>query len=512
MPNPGLAMLAIKEILRLKYEAQLSQRQIAHSLQLSVGVVSKYLRRAQVQQISWPLPVEWTAAELLQRLGGAGQDSATPPTTPDFAQLHQELQRKGVTRQLLWEEYALTTPQPLSYARFCALYREWKRRLHPTLRQTHTGGDKLFLDYCGPTVEVIDRETGEVRAAQIFVAVLGASNYTYVEATWTQSLPDWLTAQVRALEFFGGVPRLLVPDNLKSAVTKACRYEPVLNRSYQEFLEHYGTAALPARPYKPRDKAKVEVGVQIVERWLLARVRKQTFFSLEELNQTLHTLLRTLNERPFKKLPGSRLSWFQELEQPLLKPLPPQRYYYAQWKKARVHLDYHIEVDGHYYSVPHAYLRQEVDVRVTALTIEILQHGKRLAAHPRSARKGAHTTLAEHLPKAHQAHLAWSPTRFLTWAADIGPATQEIVRYLLEQRRHPEIGYRSCLGLLALAKRYSPARLEAACQHALALGARSRRSIASILEKGLEAQPLPTEPLQLALPAHENIRGAGYYH
>ena len=512
MPNPGLAMLAIKEILRLKYEAQLSQRQIAQSLHLSVGVVSKYLRRARTQQITWPLPAEWTPAELLQRLGGEGKGDAAAATAPDFALLHQELQRKGVTRQLLWEEYALTTSQPLSYTRFCAQYREWKRRLHPTLRQTHMAGDKLFLDYAGPTVDIIDAATGEVRPAQIFVAVLGASNYTYVEATWTQSLPDWLTSQVRALEFFGGVPRLLVPDNLKSAVTKACRYEPILNRSYQEFLEHYGTAALPARPYKPRDKAKVEVGVQIVERWMLARLRKQQFFSLEELNQALRELLLVLNQRPFKKLPGSRQSWFEELEQPLLKPLPPARYYYAQWKKARVHLDYHIEVDGHYYSVPHAYLRQEVEVRVTSLTLEIFQHGNRLATHSRSERKGAHTTLPEHLPKAHQAHLEWSPTRFLTWAADIGPATQEIVRYLLEQRRHPEIGYRSCLGLLALAKRYSPARLEAACQYALALGASRRRTIASILDKGLEAQPLPEIPQQLSLPAHDNIRGAGYYH
>lgn len=511
MPNPGLAMLAIKEILRLKYEAQLSGRQIAQSLRLSVGVVSKYLRRARARQISWPLPAEWTTRELLERLGGE-ERSPSRAAPPDFAQTHRELQRKGVTRRLLWEEYALTTDRPLSYASFCAQYREWKRRLHPTLRQTHTAGDKLFLDYCGPTVDVIDAATGEVRDAQIFVAVLGASNYTYVEATWTQSLPDWLTSQVRALEFFGGVPRLLVPDNLKSAVTKACRWEPVLNRAYQEFLEHYATAALPARPYKPRDKAKVEVGVQIVERWMLARLRKRQFFSLEELNRALHELLRVLNERPFKKLPGSRASWFLELEQPLLKPLPPARYYYAQWKKARVHLDYHVEVDGHYYSVPHAYLRQEVEVRATSLTIEVFQNGKRLATHPRSERKGAHTTLAEHLPKAHRAHLEWSPTRFLTWAGDIGPATQEIVRYLLEHRRHPEIGYRSCLGLLSLARRYSPARLEAACQHALTLGAKSRRSIASILEKGLEAQPLPAEPLQRTLPAHGNIRGAGYYH
>jgi transposase len=512
MPNPGLAMPAIKEILRLRYEARLSQREIAHSLGLSVGVVSKYLRRARARQITWPLPAEWTAAELLQRLGGAGAGESASVAALDFALIHQELQRQGVTRQLLWEEYALSTAQPLSYPRFCAQYREWKRRLHPTLRQTHTAGDKLFLDYCGQTAEVIDGATGEARPAQIFVAVLGASNYTYVEATWTQSLPDWLASQVRALEFFGGVPRLLVPDNLKSAVTRACRYEPVLNRSYQEFLEHYGTAALPARPYKPRDKAKVEVGVQIVERWMLARLRRRRFFSLEELNRALGELLGMLNQRPFKKLPGSRQSWFQELEQPLLRPLPPQRYYYAEWKKARVHLDYHIEVDGHYYSVPHPYLRQEVDVRLTALGVEIFQHGKRLAAHPRSERKGAHTTLAEHLPKAHQAHLEWSPTRFLTWADEIGAATQEVVRYLLEQRRHPEIGYRSCLGLLSLAKRYGPARLEAACQHALALGGRSRRTVASILEKGLDRQPLPEAPRQLPLPTHDNIRGADYYH
>lgn len=511
MPNPGLAMYAIKEILRLKYEAQLSQHQIARSLGLSVGSVCKYLKLAQAQELRWPLPAELSEAALAQRLG-LGDDPAhvTPPAL-DFATIHRELQHKGVTRLLLWEEYAATTPDSVSYTRFCVLYRAWRQQLKPTLRQTHVAGDKLFLDYCGATVDIIEAETGEVRPAQIFVAVLGASNYTYAEATWTQSLSDWLTSHVRAFEFFGGVPRLLVPDNLKSAVTKACRYEPLLNRSYQELLEHYGTAALPARPYHPRDKAKVEVGVQIVERWLLARLRKQTFFSLAEVNAALQPLLVWLNHRPFKKLPGSRCSQFEALDKPTLKPLPPQRYYYAEWKKVRVHLDYHIEVDGHYYSVPHKFLKQELEVRVTSLTIEAFQHGQRLAVHSRSERKGRHTTVPEHLPKAHQAHLEWSPTRFLQWAGEIGPATAQIVQYLLEHRAHPEMGYRSCLGLLGLAKRFTAPRLEAACQRAVVIGALTRRSVASILAQGLDAQPLPEPPPQLALPAHENIRGACYY-
>lgn len=513
MPANRLAMHQIKDILRLRYEARLSQREIARSLNLSVGVVSKYLQLAVAAGIQWPLPDDLDDTALAQKL--QPPTSAATPTfpLPDLQQLHQELRHKGVTLQLLWEEYAAQHPAGhYSYSHFCVLYREFRRRLSPTMRQTHAAGDKLFIDYCGPTVPVVDATTGEIHQANIFVAVLGASNYTYAEATWTQRLPDFIGSHRRAFEFFGGVPRLVVPDNLKSGVSAACRYEPLLTRTYHDMLAHYRTAALPARPYKPRDKAKVEVGVQVVERWILARLRKQTFFSLIELNLTIKDLLLQLNRKPFKKLPGSRASQFAALDQPALRPLPSQSYDFAEWKKARVHIDYHVEIDGHYYSVPHTLIRRQLDVRLTATTVECLLNGQRVAVHPRSDRKGGHSTITQHMPKAHRAHLEWTPGRFLNWALEIGPSTRDLVEHLLTNRPHPEMGFRSCLGLLSLAKRFGKLRLEAACQRALALSAPTRRSVLSILEKGLDQQPLPEPIAEAQLPDHENIRGSAYYH
>lgn len=516
MPVAPLAMHQLRELLRLRYSAQLSQHQIARALRLSVGVVNKYLQAAERTHLTWPLPDTLSETALRQQLF---PDPNTPaPQTkvlPDFAAIHQELKRKGMTRLLLWEEYREQHPdQHYGYTQFCVLYRTWQQQLRVTLRQTHRAGEKLFVDYTGPTLDIIDRETGEVRSANIFVAVLGASNYTYVDATWTQTLPDWIASHVRAFEFFGGVPEIVVPDNLKSGVQKACRYEPLLNRTYQEMLAHYGTLALPARPYKPRDKAKVEVGVQVVERWLLARLRKRQFFTLEELNDALRELLTFLNDKPFKKLPGSRRSQFAALDQAALQALPDDRYQFAEWKKVRVHLDSHIEVVGHYYSVPCQLLRQELDVRLTSFTVEVYHQQQRVAVHPRSERRGGHTTLAAHLPSPHRAQREWSPERFLHWAREIGPATGDLVRQLLSSRPHPEMAYRSCLGLLSLARRFSPTRLEHACQRALALGVVTLRSTRSILEKGLDAQPLPDASHNAALtafPTHENVRGAAYY-
>lgn len=516
MPVAPLAMHQLRELLRLRYSAQLSQHQIARALRISVGVVNKYLQAAERAQLTWPLPDTLCDAALRQQLF-PDPNSPAPPTKvlPDFAAIHQELKRKGVTRLLLWQEYCEQHPdQHYGYTQFCVLYRAWQQQLRVTLRQTHRAGEKLFVDYAGPTLDIIDRETGEVRTAQIFVAVLGASNYTYVDATWTQSLPDWIASHVRAFEFFGGVPQLIVPDNLKSGVQQACRYEPLLNRTYQEMLAHYGTLALPTRPYKPRDKAKVEVGVQIVERWLLARLRKRQFFTLEELNDALRALLTFLNDKPFQKLPGSRRTQFTALDQPALQALPHERYQFAEWKKVRVHLDSHIEVAGHYYSVPYQLLRQELDVRLTSFTVEVFQQQQRVALHPRSERRGGHTTLAAHLPSHHRAQQEWSPGRFLNWALEIGPATRDLVRQLLSSRPHPEMAYRSCLGLLSLARRFSPVRLENACQRALALGAVTLRSTRSILEKGLDAQPLPETNCPASAPTllqHENVRGATYY-
>jgi transposase len=515
MANPRISMRKIKDVLRLRHTAELTNRQIAASLHIAYGTVVGYLRRAEQAGLTWPLPEGMSEEELEQRLfGPRGPQDRGTRNAPDFARLHQELQRKGVTLQLLWEEYRTSNAGPhYSYPHFCARYRVWRQTLKRSLRHVHHAGERLFVDYCGPTVPVIDGLTGAVREAQIFVAVLGASNYTFAEATWTQSLPDWIGSHVRALTYFGGVPQLVIPDNLKAAVAKACRYEPELNPTYAEWARHYNTAVLPARPYKPKDKAKVEVGVQIVERWILAQLRHQQFFGLSELNTAIAALLPTLNHRPFKKLPGSRHSQFVMYEQPALKPLPATPYEYAEWRQARVHLDYHLEVEGHFYSVPHRFVRQTVDVRLTVSTIEVFHKSERIATHRRSARKGSHTTLAEHMPKAHQRHLEWTPGRFLNWAQTIGLATRTLVQHLLEHRAHPEQGYRSCLGLLQLAKRYSAPRLEAACQKAISLGAFTRRSVASILAHGLDQTDSPLSPLDAQPPLlHDNLRGPTYYH
>ncbi len=513
MARERIAMRCIRDVLRLKYQAGFPHRRIAQSLGIGVGTVTAYLQRAHAAGLHWPLPPELSEAELEQRLFPEGVAApARRRAVPNWAGIHQELGRKGVTLQLLWEEYRTSHPHDsYSYAHFCRQYQHWRQRLTLRMRQVHRAGEKLFVDYAGPTVPIHDAQSGTLRQAQIFVAVLGHSNYTYSEATWTQTMADWIGAHVRALTFFGGAPAVIIPDNLKTGVHKACRYEPQLNVTYAEFATHYATAILPARPYRPRDKAKVEVAVQIVERWILARVRHQTFFTLGALNQAIQLLLTELNQRPFKKLPGSRLSQFLQADRPALTPLPPQPYEYAEWKQARVHVDYHIEVDGHYYSVPCRLARQRVDVRLTASVVEILYQGERVASHRRSTRPGSFTTVATHMPLSHQRHREWTPSRFLSWAQTLGPHTHTLVAHLL-QRRYPEQGYRSCLGLLNLLKRYGPARLEAACQRAITLGAYTRRSVASILEHGLDQQPL-TPPIPPTVPVpHENLRGPAYYH
>lgn len=515
MSAEPLSMRKLKDLLRLKFEAGLSQHQIAGALGLSVGVVNKYVQAAKAAGIGWPPPENLSDAQLRRRLFPPGLAPSEPVYAPvDFAVIHQELKRKGVTKQLLWEEYAEANPDNhYKRSQFFFHYRQWRDRLKVSMRQTHRAGEKMFVDYAGQTVPVINPTTGEIHQAQIFVAVLGASNYTFIEATYSQQLHDWIGSHVRAFEFFGGIVQLIIPDNLKSGVTKADRYEPTLNRSYQEMLEHYRAAALPARPRKPKDKPKVEVAVQVVERWVLARLRHRTFYSLAELNQELTRLLEDLNHRPFKKLPGSRRSQYEALDLPALGPLPSQAYEFAQWKQARVHIDYHIEVDGHYYSVPHALVSRQLDVRITAGTIECFHQNQRVASHQRAIdRRGGHSTVPEHMPSHHRAHSEWSPGRFLNWAVEIGPHTRDFVRGLLESRKHPELAYRSCLGLLSLAKRYSPERLEAACRRALALGVLKQASVRTILERGLDSQPLPeTESETVTLPVHENLRGAAYY-
>lgn len=514
MAYSRLSMRKILEVLRLSAEGGHSHREIARSVRASPTTVGEILRRAKVAGLSYPLPPELSETSIESLLYPVTVPSSLRQLRPqpDWAKVHEELRRKGVTLDLLWQEYKAEHPDGLQYSRFCDHYRAWNGRLSLTLRQTHTPGEKLFLDYAGPTVPITDPMTGEIWQAVIFVAVLGASNYTYCEATRSQSLPDWIGSHVRALEFFGGVPAILVPDNLKSGVKKACYYDPEINPSYRDLAVHYGTTVVPARPRRPKDKAKVEAGVLLVERWILARLRHQRFFSLSELNQQISQLLAELNRRPFKKLPGSRTSVFVEMDQPALRPLPAIRHEFAEWKVATVGIDYHVEFDHHYYSVPYRYARQKVDVRATVNTVELFVRGTRIASHARSHLGGRHTTIDAHMTPAHLAVQGWSAQRIKDWANRIGPHTGGVIGHLLNQRRHPEQSYRSCLGVLRLAKAYGEARLEAACERAIDINAPTYRSIRSILQHNLESKKRPSEA-QTSLPLeHANVRGPHYYH
>ena len=513
MANKGLSMRKVREVLRLHHVAGLSGRAIARSLKLSPVTVTRYVRRAEEAGLSWPLPESLDDAQLERRLlpGAASMPGETRFPVPEWSTVHRELRRKGVTLALLWQEYKETHPEGMQYSRFCQMYRAWAAKLDVVMRFEHRAGEKTFVDDAGHTVGVVDRETGELRSAQVFVAVLGASSYTYAEATWTQALPDWVASHVRTFEFYGGCSELLIPDNLRSAVSRAHRYEPDINPTYHDLARHYGVAVLPARVRKPRDKAKAEVGVQVVERWVLAALRHRTFFSLVELNAAIATLLERLNNRPFRKLPGSRRTLFEQLDRPALRPLPVERYVFAEWKKARVNIDYHVEVARHYDSVPHALVGREVDVRLTATTVECLHRGQRVASHVRSVLKGRHTTADEHMPEKHRKMGQWSPERFRRWASTIGPNTATLIETVLRSRRHPQQAFRSCLGILRLAHSYGEDRLEAAAGRAVALGAHSYRSVESILNHRLDQRP--SEQIELALPIeHDNIRGASYYN
>jgi transposase len=464
--------------------------------------------------LAWPGIADWDEPRLEQALFGrpaaGGRPRQYPP--PDFAAIHQQLQgHKHVTLQMLWEEYREACPDGYRYSRFCDLYRSWRAKLDVVLRQDYRAGERLFVDFAGDTVAVHDARSGAVRQASIFVAVLGASNYTYAEATWTQQLDDWIGAHIRALQYFGGVPEIIVPDNTKTGVNKPCRYEPDLNRTYQEMAAHYDVAVVPARRGKPRDKAKVEAGVLLVERWILAALRKRKFFSLAELNEAITGLLERLNARPFRKREGSRKTLFETLERAVLRALPAEPYRYGEWRTARVNIDYHVEFDRHFYSVPYALTGQKVEICATAEIIEIFHRGVRVASHARSHDAYRTTTVTEHRPKSHQRHLEWTPSRMIEWAQSVGPATAEVFAHILANRPHPEMGYRSCLGILRLGKQYSTERVEAASRRALALQACSYQSIKSMLERGLDYLPLEGSTRPPSTLRHGNIRGGEYY-
>ncbi|MEQ1916478.1 MAG: IS21 family transposase [Gallionella sp.] len=511
MANNRLSMRKITEALRLHFECGRTQREISRAIGASPTTVGEYLRRAKAAGFSYPLPAELDETAVEQRLFPPPVPVDVVRAEPDWVKVHNELRKKSVTLELLWQEYKSDNPDGYRYSWFCEHYRLWAGKLSVSMRQTHTPGEKLFVDYAGQTMPVIDGSSGEIRQAQLFVAVLGASNYTFAEATWSQQLPDWIGSHVRCFEFMGGVTEILVPDNLKSGVKHPSYYDPELNPTYRDLAEHYGITVLPARSRKPKDKAKVEGGVLIVERWILARLRNQRFFSLAELNRAIAGLLIELNARAFKKLPGCRLSAFLEMDRPALRPLPENRYQYAEWKMARVGIDYHVEVTGHYYSVPYQFARQEVDVRYTETTVEAFHRGKRIAAHARNTQKGRHTTVDEHMTPGHQQVAGWSAKRLLDWAQGIGSQTHAAVEAMLGSRKHPQQSYRACLGVLRMAKTYGNARLEAACDRALRLNATNYRSISSILKNGLDRVAETSTQTRLPL-THSNVRGPEYYH
>ena len=511
MATERLSMRKIREILRYKWSLGRSHREVAASLGISVGAVSGVERRARDSGLDWATAEALSDEALEVRLYGASTAQRRRPL-PDPVWIHTERKRPGVTLELLHMEYREQQPEGYGYTQFCEHYRHWCADRRLSMAQVHRAGEKLFVDYAGKKPHLTDPTTGEVREVELFVAVLGASNLTYPEASETQQIADWIASHVRAFEYLGGVTGAVVPDQLKTGVTRACRYEPEIQRSYEELARHYGTVILPARPAAPRDKAKVEVGVQIVERWILARLRHETFFSLSALNQRIAELREDLNARIMRRYRTSRRELFEQLDRPALKPLPAQRYEHASWKLVRASLDYHVELDGHYYSVPFTLRHERLELRHTATTVEIFHRGGRVASHLKSHVRGRHTTVPEHMPKAHQAHLEWSPARLVRWGQSIGPRTGALVQAILAARPHPEQGYRSCLGLLRLGKRYGDARLELATARALTAGARSYRHVDSILKHGLDRLPAPAErPHDATAVVHDNVRGPDYY-
>ena len=514
MPAVRMPMRRVREILRLKFETGLGGREIERRTGVPRRTVRELLERFVARGLSWPLGEEVTETDLeglLFRDAGARPGARRRPE-PDWGEIHRELKSKHVTLQILWDEYIELHPDGYRYSRFCEIYRAWEAKLSLTMRQTYKGGEKLFVDYAGDLVPVvIDRHTGETRGAHIFVAVMGASSLTYAEATWTEGLADWIGAHTRAFSFMCGAPQLVVPDNPKVAVIKACFYEPVVNRTYGDMIAHYETAVLPARPRKPRDKAKVEVAVLIMERYLLGRLRKQRFYSLADLNAAIGRILIRLNdELNIRRLGVTRRALFEDVDKPNLTPLPVEDYVYAEWRVRRANLDYHVDIDGSFYSVPFHLARDQIDARVTARTVELFVKGERVAAHARLSTCGRHTTVPEHMPSSHRRHGGWTIERIHTEAAAIGPNVAMLCALVLQAKQHPEQGYRACLGIVRLTKTFGRERTEAACERALTIGARTYGSVRSILDHRMDQRP-KTAAADGPVILHPNIRGRRYY-
>lgn len=510
MSRKGLFMRKVREILRLRIGNGLTTREVAASCKISTSTVNEYEKRFHQAKLQWPLPKDMDDAALERVLRARPATLKHHRPMPDTNYLIKEMKKPHVTVHLLWLEYREQHPDGYSYTQFCNYYNKAKKKVDVTLRQHHKAGEKLFTDYAGDTLAVTDPRTGSQKPVYIFVSTLGASSCTYAEGVLNMSLPSWIDSHIHSFEFFGGVPEIVVPDNTKCAVIKPDRYEPVLNREFADMAAHYGTAIIPARVRKPRDKAKVEAGVLLVERWILAALRNRTFFSIQEVNEAIGELLDKLNSRKFKNIDATRDDLFERLDKPALKPLPATRYEYADWKTAKANIDYHIALEKHFYSVPHHLVGEQLDVRFTATIVEIFHKNVRVASHMRSYIEGGFTTDPRHRPKSHQKHLEWTPSRIISWAKTKGPHTAALIKRILDEKPHPEMGYRSCLGIIRLADKYTLERVEAASQRALRCNAISYTSVKSILKKGLDKLPLSDTPTYTPS-AHANIRGEKYY-
>jgi transposase len=507
-----LSMRKISEVLRQRYVLNHSYRSIARSLNISVSTVYDYLTRAKLANITWPLPPEWSDQQLYDALFLPVAPTTAQRPLPEWEDIHRELRKKGMTLRLLWREYRDIHPNGLGYTQFCERYRAYVKTISPVMRQIHKAGEKTFVDYAGMTVPWLDPMTGEIHEAQIFVGALGASQFIFAEATETQKLPDWFSSHIRMWEYFGGVSEIVVPDNLRSGVTKSHLYDPDINANYQHFSEHYGFAIVPARVCEPKDKAKVENGVGCVTKQILAAMRHITFTSIAEINAEIKPRLNALNNQSFQKMKTSRRELFETIDQPALKPLPPERYQYAHWQHAKINIDYHFVFADHYYSVHYQYIHHAVEIRATSKIVECFYQNKRIAAHARSYVRYGFTTLQEHMPPAHLAHAKWSPERIKNWAAKIGPQTARFIEHMIAARAFPQQAFRSCLGLLRMSDRFGQERLETACTIALAVGATRYQQVESILKKRLDTLPNSHAQTSPVMPEHENIRGSDYFH
>ena len=514
MPRKKITMRKIKEIFRLKYQLNLSNSKISKSLMISKSSVSKYIDYASEKGLSWEQVKDLSETEL-KNLLFFEEDKITNKSKkqlPDWKSVFEELKQKGVTLLLLWNEYKEEYPDGYKYSQYCDLYKKWRKKLNPSMRQNHKGGEKLFIDYAGVKVPIINSVEGKIRGANIFVATFGASNYFYTEAHFEQTKKNWINAHVRAFEYFRGVSEILVPDNLKAGVTSPCYYEPDINATYHEMSEHYNIVVIPARVRKPKDKAAVEVCVQVIEQSILAVIRKRQYFSISQLNKDLRYYMEQINNREMKHIGKSRKELFEIVDFPNLKPLPQRDFIFTEWKKAKVGIDYHVRFDSNFYSVPYKYIHSNTDIKATERIIEVFLNGESIASHMRAYEVYNYITKEEHMPQNHQDMLKWTPKRIKDWANKIGTQTGLLISELIKSRAHPEQAYRSCLGILGLAREYDNNSLELACKRANHFGSLSYKKVKNILKSGLFQEDTEEAIINETVSSdHSNLRGKEYY-